>query len=372
MLSLMNLNVSAYSYLLPIEGDLISDKQLEKYARAYTKYDKVIFTLLDSFLDDPDSPLLKPDYVIGIIYAGSFSAMPEKESIKGYLTSIPNINAFNTFCKLNSLDYHAQIGGIYTTYGSCSSSMQALELADNLLKSQSYDAVLIITLDILGEHHYKLFEKMKLLTKDECRPFFKKDTGFNLSECGVAMLVTHDHYMNDKMTLEDGLFRITHIAHKPSMGIVMPTADDIHEISKELVEIVPTNRLIGIISHGTSSKECNTQEYQGLMETLNGYYGTSFQPDARIYALKRYLGHTLSSSGTMEAIDFYETWLEDLPDEVAVYTEEEKDLVMEPVGDLSRLAYSQDTFLPDADHIVKLAYGMGGMVYGMVIQFPKF
>lgn len=368
MLNPVFLNVISYSSLTPSEDRCYISNQHLATDKGYPRKKRIVDSLLEMELDNVDSMLKVLVGNVSIIYTSTLPNIKPSDTIKGYSQSLPNYNAHFLFKEFYSLDYNFSINKIYSIYGSCAGSIQALELAGMLLNQNMCDYTIIVSVDSLDADLVSLFHKMRTLSKNECDPFSTKNTGFFMAENGILMIVGRDN--SDPMNLEIGnIFRIQYIDSVVSSDFVMPDPESIYRVTSNLVNMTYPGSLIGILSHGTATRSCNENEYKGLCRVYEDPTLTSFLENTKTYAIKKYIGHTLASSGLLEVSDFYGAWLEQDSQSVSVYNEEDAHLYNNP--DRIRLAKDTDDF-SEGSCVIKLAYGMGGLTYGMLVQFPTF
>lgn len=358
MISHTDLKIIAYNYILDTDNLLVNNPE-------YSRKDNIALSLVNSlFTNNNIKDILGYEGDIALIYCSTVPNIKPSDSIKGYLSALPNSNAYNIFLSLNALDsFNIHISTYYSVYGSCSGSLQAIELADSLLKSNNYKAIIIIAIDDINEDIYNMFKKMRVLTDKECLPFFKNTTGFKLKESGAILVVTNN---TDSFT-DRSVFSILKTSHTISVGNVMPTSSSISYLLHQLLKSIPDNKLSAIISHGTATDSCTINESSAF--SIIQDYLDDHQPQARIFAFKRYIGHTLAVSGILELLLYYEVWYNWNINYYCMYKENEtSNLVEFPCH--KYFMSEHDTIPVDCNYVIKLAYGMGGLVNAVLARFP--
>ena len=362
-----SLNVLSYSTILPDEGEsYIDEKNLEPSRLDLSRRERIIQSLIDINMEEHDSILRQLVGKVAIVYVSTVGNTKPSESIKGYINGLPNNNAYYAYNVLSNLDLDCTIDGLYTLYGSCAGSIQALELVSHLFSNSAYDYAIIIAVDTIDDDIYNLFKKMKVLTKKECKPFAKENTGFKLTESGTLIIVNRTQFSPSEPLEPGNLFRVEAISGVPFSDFTTPDIRALSRIVHSLYNLV-TEPIIGILTHGTATSNCNAVEHEFLKDFYHD--STYVLENTKTYALKKYIGHTLSCSGLLELIDFHEAWMEDDPKSVAVYKKGDEDLYLDP--EAIQLASDEDQF-SEGEYIIKLAYGIGGLAYGMLVKFPKF
>ena len=178
----------------------------------------------------------------------------------------------------------------------CTSSVTALWLANEWLRQDRVDHVLVLAADRIGPFVYKGFETLKVLTPTICRPFSGARDGLRLGEAAAAILLgrssdqesgeREDSSSNSVGLLGVGLdtegFAVTRPAH---------SGESLKKVFRSFSPVKPDL----IIAHGTGTLVNDQIEDQ----VFSSLYGERAVP---VTATKWCVGHTLGVSAALDVI----------------------------------------------------------------------
>lgn len=180
----------------------------------------------------------------------------------------------------------------------CSSALNSIILAANLIKTERADIVIAGGSESLSKFHFNGFNTLMILDKQKCRPFDKTRAGLNLGE-GAAFIVLESEKSVKKRNIKT-LCRLLGYAN---------TCDAYHQTAtspegigatmamKKAIEksnLLPEN-IDYINAHGTGTDNNDITEGIAVMNI----FGENIP---NISSLKSYLGHTTSAAGSVEAV----------------------------------------------------------------------
>ena len=197
-----------------------------------------------------------------------------------------------------SMKYGFQ-GPAFATSSACSSAGHAIAMACLMLRNNMVDVALAGGAEAcITEGNYRVWQGLRVLSDDTCRPFCAKRSGLVLGE-GAATLVLE--------TLDHALTRSAPI-YAELVGIGM--SSDAHNLVQPLAEgaqLAMTNALSDancakeeinyINAHGSGTKQNDKTE----TEAIKAIFG-SHAYDLAISSTKSMHGHMLGAGGASEAI----------------------------------------------------------------------
>ncbi len=174
---------------------------------------------------------------------------------------------------------------------SCASALSAIFLAQNWLRQEIVDDVLILAADAVGPFVSHGFNCLHALTQDRIRPFANNRTGLSLGDAAAAILLSRRAPSGSRLQLSNvGLDVEGHALTRPeSSGLSLQRAIlQISELSQARPDLV--------IAHGTATEFNDATEDRALSEI----FGPGKAP--QVTATKWCIGHTLGASGAMDLI----------------------------------------------------------------------
>ncbi len=173
----------------------------------------------------------------------------------------------------------------------CVSGVQATILANDLVKNDLYDTIIVVGGDLVSRFTLSGFSALNALSYTKCKPFDEKRDGINLGECCAALVVS------SKIEPNQGIARIaasssTTDAHHT----VAPSREGVgltRAIKNCLAQRDQTD-IDFISAHGTATR------YNDEMEALAIHKNNL--NDVPLNSLKGYFGHTLGAAGILETV----------------------------------------------------------------------
>lgn len=173
----------------------------------------------------------------------------------------------------------------------CSASTQALEMATNWLKLGRVKRCIVGGVDFLSQLTTRGFDSLKLVSKEQCRPFDQERTGIHLSEAAafVALQLKGDgdiHLKSVSSSLD--AYHMTR-PHPEGEGCYQ-------SICKSLAEAnLNKSDIDWIHSHGTGSLANDLAEAKAIVRAFG-------RETPLITSTKSIHAHTLGASGVFEAV----------------------------------------------------------------------
>ncbi|MEL6925636.1 MAG: beta-ketoacyl synthase N-terminal-like domain-containing protein [Bacteroidota bacterium] len=171
----------------------------------------------------------------------------------------------------------------------CVSGVQAMLLADTLLRADAYKNVLVVGGDMVGRFTLSGFSAIRALSSQRCLPFDRDRKGINLGECCVGVVMT-----NEEGAV--GAEIVTGASTVDAHHIVAPsrTASGLTAAIKKCLEHGGGADIGFVSAHGTATK------YNDEMEALA--LNNNQLSHLPLFSLKGYYGHTLGAAGILEAV----------------------------------------------------------------------
>jgi len=182
-------------------------------------------------------------------------------------------------------------GYTMTISTACTSSVNALLEASNLIHSGIYDYAVVIGVEIYSKMMSKGFSSMKLLASGEQKPFDKARDGLILGEAVAGVLVGEE---KSPWSLRGGYSN----CNSSTITSVGPTGDEFREVMQNAMKIadVKLHDIVALKAHATSTLTNDLSEINAIKQV--------FDKDFKFTALKPYLGHTLGACGILELAIF--------------------------------------------------------------------
>lgn len=176
----------------------------------------------------------------------------------------------------------------------CSSSANAVMLADRLLNSQGFDAVVVGGTDPLCKFTINGFTSLMILDQEQCRPFDDSRNGLNLGE-GAGFLVLQREVGNRKpycslfgyANANDAFHQTATSANGEGPYLAMKGAIEKAGLQPKDIDYVN--------AHGTGTGNNDLSE----STAMSRLFGEQLPPFS---STKVYTGHTLGACGGIEAV----------------------------------------------------------------------
>ncbi|MEG2071314.1 MAG: beta-ketoacyl-[acyl-carrier-protein] synthase family protein, partial [Bacteroidales bacterium] len=244
---------------------------------------------------------------LGFLNGTTVGGMEKSEQYYPYFTD-PESNLFSDYieahdcgaCTEKIADYLGQFDYVATTSTACSSAVNTLILAVNLLQSGFLDCVIAGGTECLSKFHLNGFNTLMILDPQHCKPFDKNRAGLNLGE-GAAYLVIE----NEKSrSLRNSKPLCTIAGWGNSCDAFHQTASSpdgkgaVLSMSQALqMSGLQPSDIDYINAHGTGTGNNDESEGTAVMTI----FGDHIPP---ISSTKSFTGHTTSAAGGVESV-FY-------------------------------------------------------------------
>ncbi len=180
----------------------------------------------------------------------------------------------------------------FTISNACSSSHAGLEYAQELLKADRLDYVVVAAGDLIGPFVYKGFSVLKVLSHRGNKPFDQTRDGLQLGD-GIAIMLLAKN-PDPSFTLQ-----IKKVATETEGSLITRPSLTGEGLLKSLQKITPGKEVIPadvIIAHGTGTV------FNDLTEDLAFAKYFENQAAAPVIGTKWCIGHTLGASGLIDLI----------------------------------------------------------------------
>ncbi len=169
----------------------------------------------------------------------------------------------------------------------CTSSVNALLEARNLIQSGVVEYAVVVGVEIFSQMMSNGFSSMKLLSSDLQRPFDLKRDGLVLGEAIAAVLVGS---RESKWSIMGGYSNCNSF----NITSVSPTGEEYAEVMQEAMYLsgIGPKDITLLKAHATSTPTNDMSEIHAIKEI--------FEPSLLFTAFKPYLGHTLGACGVLE------------------------------------------------------------------------
>jgi 3-oxoacyl-[acyl-carrier-protein] synthase I len=200
-----------------------------------------------------------------------------KKSIDSYASEISQELGFNPFTM--------------TISTACTSSMNALLEARNLINSGVVEYAIVIGVEIFSQMMSDGFSSMKLLSSDMQRPFDISRDGLVLGEAIAAVLV-------GKESSPWSLLGAYSNCNSLTITSVSPSGEEYAEVMQRAMKLsgIGAKDITALKAHATSTPANDMAEINAIAKV--------FTPDVEFTALKPYIGHTLGACGILELAIF--------------------------------------------------------------------
>lgn len=173
----------------------------------------------------------------------------------------------------------------------CVSGILAVAVADRLIKSSTYDEIIIVSGDLVTEFILSGFTSFQAISDAPCKPFSKNRTGITIGEAVASVLVSSTKSENSIEIIGTASCNdANHISGPSRTGeglfLSVQSALDEAQLSADKVDYIS--------AHGTATN------YNDEMEAIA--FNRLGMGDIPMNSLKGYYGHTLGASGLLETI----------------------------------------------------------------------
>lgn len=178
-----------------------------------------------------------------------------------------------------------------TVNTACTSSMNAVLEARNLINSGVFDYAIVIGVEVFSQMMSSGFSSMKLLSLESQKPFDISRDGLVLGEAIAAVLVGRE---KSKWSVRGGYSNCNSL----NITSVSPSGEEYAEVMERAMKFsdVEASDITALKAHATSTPTNDMSEINAISKV--------FDTDVVFTALKPYTGHTLGACGVLEMAIF--------------------------------------------------------------------
>ena len=173
----------------------------------------------------------------------------------------------------------------------CTSSINALLEAKNLIESGAFEYVVVVGLEVSSFMMSSGFSSMKLLSSSSQKPFDKQRDGLVLGEAIAAVLIGKGE---SPWSIEGGYSNCNSV----NITSVSPSGEEYVEVMQKAMEVsgITSKEITALKAHATSTPTNDLSEINAIAKL--------FDTELIFTALKPYTGHTLGACGALEVALF--------------------------------------------------------------------
>jgi len=173
----------------------------------------------------------------------------------------------------------------------CTSSINALLEAKNLIESGVFEYVVVVGLEVSSFMMSSGFSSMKLLSSSSQKPFDKQRDGLVLGEAIAAVLIGKGE---SPWSIEGGYSNCNSV----NITSVSPSGEEYVEVMQKAMEVsgITSKEITALKAHATSTPTNDLSEINAIAKL--------FDTELIFTALKPYTGHTLGACGALEVALF--------------------------------------------------------------------
>jgi 3-oxoacyl-[acyl-carrier-protein] synthase-1 len=205
-----------------------------------------------------------------------------------YLTGEPSEEIYLWNSSKRIISYFRNPNPCITISNACISGTQAIIRGAEILKSGTYNHVIVIGADCISPFVVSGFQSFKALSDEICRPFDANRKGLNIGEGAAAVIlsknITHKPQIVGGCVTNDA----NHISG-PSR-----TGEGLYKGLQKVIAGIDLHEISFINAHGTATP------YNDEMEAI-AFERAGLQ-NIPVNSYKAYFGHTLGAAGIMETI----------------------------------------------------------------------
>ena len=217
-------------------------------------------------------------------------------------------------------------GPCLNVHTACSSSANALLLAQEMISRGEMDRAIVLGIEGLSAIALAGFQSLMLLDTQGCRPFDRERDGLQIGEIYSAIVLepasSSDHRLPGHYLLGGSNLCDTH--HVTSAS---PDGSRMLQVMQQALQVsgAKATDLSGIKAHGTGSIDNDAAEAIALAKLCDG----KLPP---VTAIKRYIGHTLGACAVSELIAISACMEKGLFPATAGFSDMDDELGFVPVG----------------------------------------
>ncbi len=173
----------------------------------------------------------------------------------------------------------------------CTSSINAVLEARNLINSGVFDNAIVVGVEIFSQMMSSGFSSMKLLSSEFQKPFDISRDGLVLGEAVAAVLIGKGESL---WSVKGGYSNCNSL----NITSVSPDGKEYADVMNRAMELsnVDVKDITAIKAHATSTPTNDLSEINAISKV--------FDPQTKFSAIKPYIGHTLGACGTLELAIF--------------------------------------------------------------------
>ena len=173
----------------------------------------------------------------------------------------------------------------------CTSSINAVLEARNLINSGVFDNAIVIGVEIFSQMMSSGFSSMKLLSSEFQKPFDISRDGLVLGEAVAAVLVGRGESL---WSVKGGYSNCNSL----NITSVSPDGGEYADVMNRAMEFsnIEAKNITAIKAHATSTPTNDLSEINAISKV--------FDPSTKFTAIKPYIGHTLGACGVLELTIF--------------------------------------------------------------------
>ena len=178
-----------------------------------------------------------------------------------------------------------------TVNTACTSSINAVLEARNLINSDVFDYAIVIGVEVFSEMMSSGFSSMKLLSLESQKPFDVSRDGLVLGEAIAAVLVGKE---KSPWSVRGGYSNCNSL----NITSVSPSGEEYAEVMERAMKFsdIEAKDITALKAHATSTPTNDMSEINAINQV--------FDTDIIFTALKPYTGHTLGACGVLELAIF--------------------------------------------------------------------
>lgn len=224
----------------------------------------------------------------------------------------------------------------------CISGVNAQIEAMRYLKSNKYEYVVVVGVDVLSKFIVSGFQSLKALSIEECKPFDKNRKGLNLGEAAATIIYTlkqeEEIKQNDWVAYKGAIRNDANHISGPSR-----TGEGSYRCLRYILDNEKIEDIAFVNAHGTSTL------YNDEMESIAiERMGLN---DVVVNSMKGYYGHTLGAAGVLESI----ISMQAIDDNIILSTRGYKEK-----GVSGNILISNNNITTNKKHFIKMLSGFGG------------
>jgi len=230
----------------------------------------------------------------------------------------------------------------------CVSGVLAVAVADRLIKSNSYDDIVIVSGDLVTEFILSGFTSFQAISSEPCKPFSKNRTGITIGEAVASVLVSSKKSKKSVEIIGTASCNDANHISGPSRtgeGLFLSVQSALKEAR------IKADEVAYISAHGTATN------YNDEMESIA--FNRLNMSKIPVNGLKGFYGHTLGASGLLETI----IGIESLNQNTLIASHG-----FDEIGVSKPLAIIEKTVEKELNIFLKTASGFGGCNTAVLVK----